>query len=90
MFVHNNSKHGRKIRRLDGPDGSIYPVSTLVPQVQYTCTEPVYSTLEQYRTGVQYTCTVHLNSTEPVYIKILQYFSIEAPYSKVQLYSTVV
>ena len=32
MFVHNNSKHGRKIRRLDGPDGSLYPVSTLVPQ----------------------------------------------------------
>ena len=34
MFVHNNSKHGRKIRRLDGPDGSLYPVSTLVPQVK--------------------------------------------------------
>jgi len=34
MFVHNNSKHGRKIRRLDGPDGGLYPVSTLVPQVK--------------------------------------------------------
>ena len=34
MFVHNNSKHGRKIRRLDGPDSGLYPVSTLVPQVK--------------------------------------------------------
>ena len=33
MFVHNNSKHGRKIRRLDGSDG-LYPVSTLVPQIK--------------------------------------------------------
>ena len=33
MFVHNNSKHGRKIRRLDGTDG-LYPVTTLVPQIK--------------------------------------------------------
>jgi len=35
MFVHNNSKHGRKIRRLDGTEelGSLYP-HTLVPQVK--------------------------------------------------------
>ena len=33
MFVHNNSKHGRKVRRLDGTDG-LYPVTTLVPQIK--------------------------------------------------------
>ena len=33
MFVHNNSKHGRKIRRIDGSEG-LYPVSTLVPQIK--------------------------------------------------------
>ena len=32
MFVHNNSKHGRKIRRIDGTEG-LYP-HTLVPQVK--------------------------------------------------------
>jgi len=32
MFVHNNSKHGRKIRRVDGADG-LYP-HALVPQVK--------------------------------------------------------
>jgi len=32
MFVHNNSKHGRKIRRMDGSEG-LYP-HTLVPQVK--------------------------------------------------------
>ena len=34
MFVHNNSKHGRKIRRIDGTEelAGLYP-HTLVPQV---------------------------------------------------------
>ena len=33
-FVHNNSKHGRKIRRIDGTEelAGLYP-PTLVPQV---------------------------------------------------------
>jgi len=35
MFVHNNSKHGRKIRRIDGTEelAGLYP-HTLVPQVK--------------------------------------------------------
>jgi len=35
MFVHNNSKHGRKIRRIDGTEelAGLYP-PTLVPQVK--------------------------------------------------------
>ena len=40
MFVHNNSKHGRKIRRIDGTEelAGLYP-HTLVPQVTHfqTC-----------------------------------------------------
>ena len=36
MFVHNNSKHGRKIRRIDGTEelAGLYP-HTLVPQVTF-------------------------------------------------------
>ena len=33
MFVHNNSKHGRKVRRLDGTEGLTGYPHTLVPQV---------------------------------------------------------
>ncbi|CAD5113139.1 DgyrCDS2329 [Dimorphilus gyrociliatus] len=36
MFVHNNSKHGRKIRRLDPSDGGGY-LCAAVPQIKAMC-----------------------------------------------------
>lgn len=34
MFVHNNSKHGRRARRLDPSEGQDPPAHTLLPQAQ--------------------------------------------------------
>lgn len=34
MFVHNNSKHGRRARRLDPSEGQDPPVHTLLPRAQ--------------------------------------------------------